>query len=308
MMQPTRRDANNATEASRLIGWSRVSSHECSSLFGGIRLFLLLLITGNAQMFKRWNADDVINNAVAVGSLSQAAAVASRQAVAMSRPTGVSVAKVKANRLMLMQVVVDDSGSMAGFEPSVFEAFRKLKTALCPTSGAMGSQTLISVHLLNRGMLIPYTEVEKCPLLDSTNYRCDGGTPLYTTIQAVTGTMLVKCNEVVNGGRTAQTFTVVISDGAATDAAETDPATVRAVLTGLSPKEHIVSGIAIGGAAEQCYANIGITPKWILDPARKPKEFDAAMQQIAVLSQRASQSSAAFQAVAQQGLANQEFR
>jgi hypothetical protein len=276
-------------------------------LFGGIR-FSLFFVTRNIEMFKRFNADDVAQNAVSIGSLSQAAVPASRQAIAISGPTGVSVARVNANRLLLMQVIVDDSGSMGGLEPHVFHAFKRLRDALIRNSGSGGSQTLLSLSLLNKGLRVPYTEVAKSPLLDSSNYQCSGGTPLYTAIQSVLGTMLVKCNEVVQAGRSAQTFTVVISDGVATDADKTNPATVRSVLTGLSPKQHIVCGIAIGGAAERCYTDLGMSPNWILDPARKPEEFDAAMQKIEIVSGRASQSSAAFQAVAQQGLAQAEFR
>lgn len=259
-------------------------------------------------MFRKLNADAVVRSAITIRSLSEAALPASVHAVKMSSSTGVPVGKVSASRLLLMQLIVDNSGSMLGFEPSVFQAYSKLLNSQLSAAGAAGTQTLACTYLLNGGMIIPYTKVQECPQLDSSNYQCTGGTPLYTAIQSVLGTMLVKNHEAYEGSRSVQTFTVVISDGAATDAAETDPATVRAVLTGLNPKEHIVCGIAIGGAAEETYKNLGISPNWILDPARDPEAFDAAMQKVAQASQSASQGSAAFQAVARQGLANLEYR
>jgi len=257
------------------------------------------------------DARDVVDTAVAVGSVSKAAAPAAAEAVEAAHPnTGIDVGELKGSRVFLVDVEIDNSGSMQGMEEPVREAFREMKRELVEAAAeAEGCEVLISVTLLHGGLIQPYCRVEDCIDLDDSNHVCDGDTPFYNTTNALFGTLLVKVKELADSGRTAQTFTALITDGKPTDGPEEgncpepfDPAKLHQVIAGLTEtKQHIVCGVNIGGAAGVTFDKIGIRAKWQLDPQRDGYAFKEAIAKVSRASRSASKGAGAFQTVANDG-------
>ena len=257
------------------------------------------------------NASDIANSAVAVGTISKAAGAAASQAVQLAAPdTGIDAKTLGSARVFLLNVIVDDSGSMSNFVAAVVSALNKLYMELKEAAEEADIEILISVTFLNRGQIQSYERMGEARELTEADYAPNGGTPLYSTINSVLGTMLVKVSELTSAGRTAQSFTCVISDGQPTDGDSTSPdgdgvstpAQVANLIGGfLAAKQHIVCGVSIGSAANPFFASIGIPSKWIVDPARDPFAFESAIKQVSRASRSASKGAGAFAHTAQGG-------
>lgn len=258
---------------------------------------------------------DIAQSAVDVGSVSQAASKAVADAVEHASPdTGIEASALESGRAFLVQVLIDNSGSMRGFEQPVRDAFFKLKEELLAAAQESDAEVLISVALLHGGVIQPYCRVEDCIELTDENHVCDGGTPLYGSSNSLFGTLMTKVAELAQSGRTAQTFTALISDGQATDGSggpEQDrcgepgfspEAQLHSVVTGMTTtKQHIICGVAIGGQAVPTFQGMGINRKWILDPEHDGFAFDAALAKVSRASRSASKGAGAFQTVANEG-------
>lgn len=262
--------------------------------------------------------DSVVKTAVAVKSVSQAAEEVAKKAIALSQKANVDIGiradRLKGTRVFLVQVLIDDSGSMEGFEAAVIEAFQKLLKELREAAAeATGTDILISVTLLNRGQIQAYVPVDECVGLSFENYTCHGNTPLYGQTNRMLGTLMAKVSEVALSARNAQTFTCIISDGKPTDgingesagprfgeeSALFDPAEIATLIRGLtSTKQHICCGVSIGGLAHSTFVGMGINERWILDPTRDQYAFDRAIQQISRASRSASKGAGQFQSIA----------
>ena len=160
-----------------------------------------------------------------------------------------------------------------------------------------------------------HCHVDECISIDESVYITEGGTPLYAAIETTAGAMLRKVAELANSGRTAQSYTAIISDGRPSDGAGSgrdmygdnvsDTAThasVTSLIAGFqTAKQHIVCGVAVGGTAHSFFSQIGIPDKWIIDPERDGHAFEAAIKQVSRASRSASQGAGTFQSVANEG-------
>lgn len=256
---------------------------------------------------------DITQSAIDVGSIDQTAQDAASRAVqtAQGVDTGLPAAKLESGRAFLVQVLIDDSGSMQGSEATVRKAITRLREEL---QSAMEEseevlEVLITISFLNRGLLQPYCRVDECIELNDGNHVCDGGTPLYTRTNEILGTLMSKVAELKASARTAQTFSIFVTDGNATDVNETigddqvSPCNnAKSIITGMTKtKQHIVCGVSIGGGADSTFLELGISKKWILSPDNDEFAFNDAMRQVSRASRSASRGAGAFQTTADGG-------
>ena len=249
---------------------------------------------------------DVAQTAVDVGSVSKAAATAAAAAVEHANPdTGVAATELKKKRVFLFQALVDNSGSLKGFEEPVRSAWDKMIGELTEASEDADCEFLVSLSLLHGGQILPYCRIAEAIRLDNSNHTCDGDTPLFERAEEMLGTLVAKVAEIAESARTAQTYTVFITDGEANpDKGEGgfNRAGVGKLIKGLTEtKQHIIAGVSINGAADHTFAEMGISKKWMLDPARDSMAFDAAIAQVSRASKSASKGAGAFQTVANGG-------
>jgi len=145
--------------------------------------------------------------------------------------------------------------------------------------------------------------------LDDSNHECDGGTPLFSKANEGLGAMMTKVAELKAAGRTAQSFSVFISDGEASDedvmlgGEHVSPlANASRLISGMTTmKQHIVCGVSIGGGADATFRSMGIANKWILSPENDEFAFNDAMRQVSRASRAASRGAGAFQTTADGG-------
>jgi hypothetical protein len=253
--------------------------------------------------------DRLAQTAVEIGTVSPAAQPAVAEIVRdANSDLGIKPREVEASRVFLVKVLIDNSGSM-GPPPdenlkivtSVRKAMQQLKDELnAAAREADDCEILLSLDLLHGGQLQPFARVEDCGGLSDENHRCDGNTPLINRAKQLLGTMLAKVDEMSVSGRSAQTFTVFISDGVADDMAEV--AVVKETIGGMtSTKNHIVCGISIGGEATSTFVAMGIPQKWILAPDKDSFAFEQAIKKVSRASRAASKGGARFQSVATDG-------
>ena len=266
------------------------------------------------------NITEVTETAVAVGNVGASAAAQVSKAVSMAeRDTGIQISELRGDRVFLVNILIDNSGSMRGLERVVREAIAKLTRELTEAAKeAVGCEILIAIHLLHGGMIQPYTRVEDCVELNDDNHVCNGGTPFYTRSSVLLGTLLTKISELAQAGRNAQTFTVFLTDGEATDGPERldsssgdddrlDPNELeRLILEMTGTKQNIICGVAVHEDPEDLRAHntflaIGIHPNWILDPKKDRFAIDDAIAKVSRASKSASQGAGAFQAMAEGG-------
>jgi hypothetical protein len=128
---------------------------------------------------------------------------------------GVSVDDVTSSEVVLVSGILDDSSSIHDITDgpqlvrdghnSVIDALRKTKQR---------DGILVTASLLNRGLVYPYTAVDKSPLLDDKNYRASGGTPLYDKSIVLLGTVIAKSQEFLNNGIACRSVSYILTDGA----------------------------------------------------------------------------------------------
>lgn len=254
------------------------------------------------------NAAQLAQTAVDVGSVDSAAIDSVREAIAVAAPDlGIHPSAVEANRVFLVSVDIDDSGSMDGHKSMVRESLELLLTELQETAEeADDCEILIAIRTLHHRQIQPYVPVGQCLHLTDENHSCGGGTPLISQAKESLGTLLAKVAELSEGGRSTQSFTVFMSDGQADEDERRNEAlirTVRELVVGMTQaKQHIVCAVSIGGSADATFRQMGIVDKWILRPAKDPFAFKDAIRKVSRASRAASKGGGAFRSIATGGI------
>lgn len=218
---------------------------------------------------------------------------------------GVSVDDVTSSEVVLVTMLVDDSGSIdsSGNAQVVRDGVNLVMSALA--SSKQGSGILLSVRYLNGQILAPYAPLEQVPNLDSANYDPRGGTPLYDESIVTLGTVVAKTQEFLDAGVGCRSVTLIVSDGADLHSRRNKPADVAKVVKDMRLTEsHIVAAMGIDDGStdfRSVFANMGMDPKWILTPGNSPTEVRSAFQVFSQSAVRASQSAANFSAAAGAG-------
>jgi hypothetical protein len=234
---------------------------------------------------------------------------------------GVSVDAVQASEVVLVTMMVDDSGSIrfGNNAQLVRDGHNCVLDALLASK--QNSGVLTHTCYLNGTVLFPYLplavidEAERkrtgavryvqngeVKRMDNKNYDPNLGTPLYDGTVVLLGRVLAKYQEFADGGVVARTVTLVITDGADEGSTKATAATVRPLVEDLVGERHIVAAMGIddGGRTDfrKVFRQMGIRDEWILTPGNSKTEIRKAFQVFSQSAQRASQGAAAFQQTA----------
>lgn len=220
---------------------------------------------------------------------------------------GVSVDDVKASEVILVTMLIDDSGSIR-FVPGNTEAVRDGHNLILESLGKTKQKDgiLASCSYLNGKLLYPYTPVEKALRMSSGNYDPTGGTPLFRQSIVTLGTVLAKYQDFQNNGIPCRTITPIITDGGDNGGLAGSDKVKRIIEDMLRAEVHIVAGMGIDDGNtdyKQVFGAMGIRPEWILTPGNSPSEIRKAFNTLSQSAQRASQTAASFSKTAMGGFA-----
>jgi uncharacterized protein YegL len=175
---------------------------------------------------------------------------------------GVDASKLTRPRCYLVMLVLDDSGSISGHERKVVAGAKtfieQYKNARA--DNRIHSDVLVAVGTLNRGVIVPYTEVGSFNLAALDTFAISGGTPLYDVANAALTLQIAKTVELQSNGVSAKTLTVLMTDGADVGS-KLSSAQLRPVVTGLNERHgnnHLIVGCEVGEAAEGALEQMGI--------------------------------------------------
>jgi hypothetical protein len=161
----------------------------------------------------------LFSNAAASGAVSpatvQALNLGPDLGAAMSAGLGVDISTVQASSVVLLKIVIDDSGSIsgvAGNEQAVRDGVNGVYDALIATKQV--DTIFSSASMLNTGLLDAFLPIRSATRLNSQNYSACGGTPLYDEVAVACGQVLAKHQDFANNGVQARSVTIIITDGA----------------------------------------------------------------------------------------------
>jgi hypothetical protein len=234
---------------------------------------------------------------------------------------GVHVDDVQASAVLLVQLVVDDSGSirMAGNSEIMREGVNMIIDSLLGTKQKDG--ILMNILYIGGQTLTPWESITKIPKLDTTNYNPQSGTPLYDRYLEACASLVSKAQSFSDKGVPVRAVLAIVSDGAdqhspkAHGGRGTTPEMCKKASTDLLQTEkYILIGVGIDDKYtdfRQVYSSMGIpngepsgTPNFILTPGNTPHEIREAFGTVSQSAVRASQNGASFSQTAMGGFTN----
>lgn len=236
---------------------------------------------------------------------------------------GVSVDQVQASEVVLVTMMIDDSGSIrfSGNTQVVRDGHNEVLKALMASK--QNHSMLAHTCYLNGHILFPYIplavaddlqlkqtgKVTYVPnlelvMMDSCNYDPHLGTPLYDQTAVLLGRVLAKYQEFTESGVAARTVTLIITDGADEGSTHAAAKDVRTLVEDLLGEHHIVAAMGIDNRQtdfRRVFREMGIRDEWILTPANTNSEIRKAFQMFSQSAAQAGRTAAYFSQVAAGG-------
>ena len=204
------------------------------------------------------------------------------------------------NELLLASVLVDDSPSIASSIEEIRFGHSLMLEALGSESGA-STDVHVLTSALNRGVISPYTEIERALTLNDRNFNqgnLGSGTPLYRQTVVTLGTVLAKSQEVEERGGAVRTFTLLITDGADNASDPVTAAHARTLIDDMLnfSSNHIVAGMGVGTSADfrKVFMSMCIPSNWIFTPGSSVDDLKEVFRKIARSLQIAAASESGF--------------
>jgi len=216
----------------------------------------------------------------------------------------IDVDQITTSEVVLVTLVVDDSSSIEYGDPTKqggnSEAIRQgHNLVLDSLKGAKQSASvLMSCQYLNGTILYPYVTLDNAVRMDKRNYDPRGGTPLYDMTVQVLATVTAKMAEFEQGGVSARSITVIITDGDDLHSRRENEQSVKKVIDAMLRQENaIIAGIGVSDGRtdfNDVFSQMGIRPNWILTPDNSAHDIRAAFQTVSQSAVRASQTAGSF--------------
>lgn len=215
------------------------------------------------------NVNDLFQSARDEGAISaqslQTLAVADIGAQ-IQNALGTSVDDIMASEVVLVTILMDDSGSMQDHEQAAREGFNLTLDAI--EASKQQNNILAHTRFLHGRVLNPYTLIENAKRLDGRNYKPVHDTPLYEQSIVILGTVLAKTQEFYDNGVAVRTVTLIVTDGA-NNGSGTAQDVLPIVKDMLKTENHIICAMGIKDGItdfKQVFRDMGIGEKWILTP------------------------------------------
>jgi uncharacterized protein YegL len=147
----------------------------------------------------------------------------------ISSSLGASVDNIASSEVVGVLILLDDSSSIqfAGNSQNVRDGGNMVVEAL--KGAKIKNNIQVSIQSLNAGELCPFSFLEDVPVLDTSNYRPNGGTPLYGRTLEVSTVTLAKIHQIRQAAFQERMIVIIVTDGGNTD--NTDVAEVNTLIT-----------------------------------------------------------------------------
>jgi len=254
------------------------------------------------------------NEAFGNGELSSAASnLIAQPGIATSIRDAVTIDPddLESSSAFLMLIILDDSGSLSGFEDCIIEGFNCILDGM--EASKVRDDILVLTFTLNNGMLDSFMPVEQATRLSRQNYFPGGGTPLIPTIETAIADFLAQYEVIRSANIDPRGAIVIVTDGG--DTTGRNPEELAPLITNdIVPNEWItISAMGIGGTRPDFYKDIftrmGIPEKDIVevgvgvtDPDALKREVRLKFQAASRTTQTMSRSSKGFSGAASSGL------
>lgn len=217
---------------------------------------------------------------------------------------GVAVDDVEASSVLLLNFLIDDSGSIAcatdaqgrrvDNSPEIRKGVNLVLDALLDSKAV--DEVMVTIRYLSGKLIDSYVYLKTANKLDTGNYQANfGSTPLYQETAVVLGTAVAKTQDFSDSGVPCRSVTLIVTDGADNCSRGQTAASVAAVISDmLRTEQHIVMfmGIDDGGYTDfrQVARNMGIPDKWVLTPSSDPADIRRNFVVVSQSTQRVSQA------------------
>ena len=222
--------------------------------------------------------------------------------VQIQQGLGVVPDDIEATELIIVKIIMDDSGSMAPNTQIACDGHNLVLDAMLETKQKNG--IIMSCDYFNAGLLYPFVQVEQATRMSAANYRAYGGTPLYERSIVGYGGIIAKTQEFGNAGVPARSVSLVVSDGGDTGRPGRVK-DVRAIVEDmLRAENHIVAAMGIDDGMtdfRQVFKDMGIRDQWILTPKDSKHDIRQAFVTFSQSAVTASKNAAAFSKTAMGG-------
>jgi hypothetical protein len=262
------------------------------------------LTTGAETDIER--AETLLGDMYASGTLSEASTNALLRAKRAPREIGAGLGgNVRARDLLLATLLVDDSPSISTNLHEIRRGHELMLRALARQTS--GSDVLVLTKMFNRGVVAPYTPIDRATPLTEHNYcsaRLLPSTPLYRQSLLTLATTLAKTHDQAQENASVRTFTLILTDGEDFpdpqdhESGTVSASDVRAIVTDMLEfsTNHIVAGMGVGERVDfqRIFLSMGIPSSWILTPGSTDKDLDAMFRRVSKALELAASSSSGF--------------
>ncbi len=218
----------------------------------------------------------------------------------------------KEENVLLVATLVDDSGSLnVAVERDPKTERRTSRSASCddPKSNAeavrIGHNAVIQAlqesakpstiwfhtRYLKGYELNSWNQLERVTRMDRSNFRPDGGTPLYDETVAILGSVITKTQEFRNHWVQVRTATLIVTDGEDTESRLQTPTSVKNVVIDMyNMGIHIIVAMGIDDGKtdfRKVFIEMGIHENLILTPGNTPDEIRKAFGLFGKMASRA---------------------
>lgn len=240
----------------------------------------------------------LLDTARRAGALSEASLQALKKANLGKLDLGSPANQYKADSVLLVAALIDDSGSLGVTVEKDPETKRLVPRSASfddPKSNAeavrIGHNAVIQVlqdserpsavwfhtRYLNGHQLNPWNSLGMANRMDRNNYQSGGGTPLYDEIVTILGSIVAKSQDFRNRWVKVRTATLIVTDGADTESRLQTPVTVKNIITDMyNMGIHIIAAMGIDDGQtdfRKVFIGMGIRENLILTPGSTPDEI-----------------------------------
>ena len=211
---------------------------------------------------------------------------------------GMPAINAKVSTALLIQLLLDDSGSMQRRDPKsqsgkcnaelLCDGHNLIRNTLLGSK--QGADVFMAARTLSGEVIYPFRKLKEVPeLVYKQNFFANGGTPLYDEIAVTYEIVAKQVDEYEEACIPCRTITAFITDGrdehskAFREAKEILPLTVGR----MNHEMDVIVGVGISDGYydfRKMFQEMGLSDEWILTPANTEHEFREAFR---VLSQSA---------------------
>ena len=210
---------------------------------------------------------------------------------------GVDVDDVQASEVVLVPMMVDDSGSIrfSGNAQAIRDGHNLVLDAL--SDSKQKDSILVHTQYLNGTILYPYCSIDQAVKMDKTNYDPNQGTPLYDQSVVLMGTVLAKTKEFSDNGVPVRTVTMTLTDGSDQHSHRHKAHHVKSLVDDMLMAEtHIVAAFGVEDGMRtdfrRIFQEMGLRDEWILTPGNSAGEIRRAFQMFSKSAVQVSQGGA----------------